>query len=808
MTTFYHPYQFIPATGKINNKSSARTSYEALKAGNSTIRQDFWGSNNVSGEIVCRLTTTSQVFIGAHNENQNTEHSAKQIPHFKLPVKDKDYPAIPANSLRGMISQCIETLSQSTLRVLEDKTLSVRKQMPKKGAGQEENELLYGLGLVREMPVSDQDHSGYGLLPLAVSTQLEKGDGKGGHLGVSCDKTLPWMQLFHGRKLCDCLPVDVEGYNDQNGKMDLLYRYNPQAYPYPNAETFYYAKLKDCFKHVKVGDDFVWTAEMSLSVEDIDGRLLSQKHDGFLSSEEYQALASDQKGLYTRGVMRVLDMDKYKSVIPHTKNKELFLPFPEYLENEASLLPIPKSVSKTFRALAAESQSRGKDADLPVTLKGYGDALLAENRLFYFGCESQIVKPDIVEVPQEEEKPSGMDLFSMIRAVSEKQEQAEQGPSEPKEERVYTVSEISLTSLWRKSIAESLYAFFNTDAESAHLTPWRDEDQQTQTRGLTPAETLLGFVSDGTLEGSKVASALASRVRFSDGILINPQTDPEQFYAKNDVILKILDSPKLPSPSMYFSDIENPGRFISKTALTPQKHKANGFKYYLHHPKACLSNLDHLPWETADETERLKQKVKIRPVRQGIDFSFTVAFENLEIAELELLLTALSPGERSTHHIGMGKPLGLGSVKIDLSGVYFIDRVKRYQTDDLFTPRFHKAWIDLQKNVVTEQVNSEYIEQSAEVISIREALDELKQSDEHEKLIDRVSHNLLCTMMRTDAVPQDSSIHYPLLEDQQEESEGFKWFVQNDKAAENHKQMLGVVMDNEIPVLERHSDER
>lgn len=224
------------------------------------------------------------------------------------------------------------------------------------------------------------------------------------------------MSLFNGRKLGDCLPVYVDGYNEKNGLTDTLYVYKPEAYPSPNPETFYYAKLSDTLKQVRVGDKFNWTNEMRQSVHPVGKRLLAQKHYGFLSGTEYQALAEDQKRLYTRGVMRVLDMDKYKSEIPYTKNKELFLPFPEYLEEETSLLPIPKSVSDTFNALAAESAARGKDKDLPVRLKGYDDAGLAENRLFYFACDCEVLKPDPVEEPQESKTAPPGGLLSMIQS--------------------------------------------------------------------------------------------------------------------------------------------------------------------------------------------------------------------------------------------------------------------------------------------------------------------------------------------------------------------------------------------------------
>ncbi|MEX1257399.1 MAG: TIGR03986 family CRISPR-associated RAMP protein [Gemmatimonadota bacterium] len=55
----------------------------------------------------------------------------------------------------------------------------------------------------------------------------------------------------------------------------------------------------------------------------------------------------------------------------------------------------------------------------------------------------------------------------------------------------------------------------------------------------------------------------------------------------------------------------------------------------------------------------------IRPVRAGVSFTGRVRFENLSSVELGALLTALDLGETKRHRLGMGKPLGLGSVRLE-----------------------------------------------------------------------------------------------------------------------------------------------
>ena len=819
MTTFYNPYQFIPATGKINGKSSAKTDYKVIKSGNSHIRHDVWVPGTYSGKVVCTLTTASPTFVGAYHTEQSSSERAKTVPHYQRQVNDVMQPAIPGNSLRGVISQCMETLSQSTLRVLEDKIMSVRKSMPKEGASQEGNELLYGIGLIKKKLHSpeSEDKDDYQLLPLCVSTQLEIGDEETRGLGVICDKNLPWSTLFKGRRLSECLPAYVDSYEHKR-RINHLQSLDPKAYPYPDANTYYYAKLPKCLSFVRVGENFEWSVEMKDSVYHIQRRLLAQKHQGIVSAEKYKELTAEEQREYTRGLMRVLDMDKYGDVIPNTKKRELFIPFPEELEKKIKPLDIPAEVLKTYKALVLESMERSKDRNndrkLPVTLRGYDNAEVADNRLFYFGCKCETLAKEAAETEPETEAKPVIDVVAAFKNAIKNKEKPDEAKlkNEPEKKRIYTISEISITSLWRKRIEDSLYAFFQSSNGDSHLTPWRDDDSDSSEppRQLTPVEVIMGFVSDGIQQGSKEASALASRVRFSDALPLPDSVQPRgDLFSKEKYTLKILDSPKPPSPSMYFHDRNKLGKYISKTGLQANNHQANGRKYYLHHPKAIRDVAENTssrpPWQTVDENKRLKQKVRVCPIRQGVSFSFDISFENLSSAELDLLLTAIKPSNSCLHHLGMGKPLGLGSIRMDIAGVYLINRHQRYQADRLFAPRFNQVWLTDAENAVAEAANSKYLSQSADSCSLNNAMKQLQESAQgDERLVDAYSHELLCFLMSGNAVPENANIHYPLAVGQPEEDEGFKWFVANDKS--NEKQMLEYIELGNVPTLQRISE--
>ena len=121
MSRFYHPYNFIPATGKVDgvNVSTVKYDYhlppDKQKGASQNARHDLYLINQFSGRIICQLETITPTVIGNKHEKQNSNNNS---PVTIKPYRWRKQPAIPANSLRGMISNIVEILSQSSLRVL------------------------------------------------------------------------------------------------------------------------------------------------------------------------------------------------------------------------------------------------------------------------------------------------------------------------------------------------------------------------------------------------------------------------------------------------------------------------------------------------------------------------------------------------------------------------------------------------------------------------------------------------------------------------------------------------------------------
>lgn len=192
---------------------------------------------------------------------------------------------------------------------------------------------------------------------------------------------------------------------------------------------------------------------------------------------------------------------------------------------------------------------------------------------------------------------------------------------------------------------------------------------------LTPVEILFGVVEEGKNEAHS-AIALKSRLRFHDAL----SKDGANIAIWKETTLKILDKPKPPAPAMYFRHIKNPQQFIAKTGLNKALHQPRGRKVYLHHQQPDIAAQK---WITADANVRANQKMKCTPIEAGQSFCFHIDFENLTSAELKLVKTSLMPHPDFRHRLGLGKPLGLGSIHVKIEKIDFHCPVARYSLSAL-----------------------------------------------------------------------------------------------------------------------------
>ena len=120
----------------------------------------------------------------------------------------------------------------------------------------------------------------------------------------------------------------------------------------------------------------------------------------------------------------------------------------------------------------------------------------------------------------------------------------------------------------------------------------------------------------------------------------------------------------------------------------------NGRKVYLNH---IPTYKDH----TGNDPAPTERNCTVIPIK-GCDenkFSFKVYFDRISETELKRLLVILSCGKNGgdlMHKLGHGKPLGLGSVRICVDGVFMRD-INRYLIGGGLhdsTEKYRKYWID------------------------------------------------------------------------------------------------------------------
>ena len=273
--------------------------------------------------------------------------------------------------------------------------------------------------------------------------------------------------------------------------------------------------------------------------------------------------------------------------------------------------------------------------------------------------------------------------------------------------------------------------------------------------------------------------------------------------------MRILASPKPPCPSFYFrkknlhsdlgASVIASKCYISKRDLNPHSHIPQGRKFYLNHK---ISNAV-ADCKTGHPDENKNQKNRVNPLKPKCNFVFHIDFENLSNWELGLLLYALNPTKDFHHKIGMGKSLGLGTVKIEPAGLFFINRQERYsESDSGFDSgqgkRYHKCWVNNNFDITSTEVFGPYERDARNQITMDpEYLENIKQEFEADLpapvriAIEKIGK------------PDIPKVKPPLAEEQKDmERETFLWFQNNDTAPDTRRQgLIPLEYGDGIPTL-------
>lgn len=170
--------------------------------------------------------------------------------------------------------------------------------------------------------------------------------------------------------------------------------------------------------------------------------------------------------------------------------------------------------------------------------------------------------------------------------------------------------------------------------------------------------------------------AYAGRVFVTDAVLVEGQTGI--WLSDRPIVPKILASPKPTAFQHYLvqtsSEKSELRHYDSKT---PQETVIRGHKRYWLQGERSVEDIR----ETNEIPNSSTQHTQFKPIKPGVKFKFRIYFENLSERELGALCWVLhplgGPNKEYCHQLGMGKPLGMGAVKLEAT-LYLTDRTKRY----------------------------------------------------------------------------------------------------------------------------------
>lgn len=199
-------------------------------------------------------------------------------------------------------------------------------------------------------------------------------------------------------------------------------------------------------------------------------------------------------------------------------------------------------------------------------------------------------------------------------------------------------------------------------------------DEHREHDSIDLAEAMFGFCGKNKGKQGEKSVAYRHRISVSDAALVNERM--EIWYSPKPVVPKILSSPKPTTFQHYLVQPDDGVRSLHH--YDSEGAELRGHKLYWH-----KSANDFVETDQAKLKKSASQYTKIKPVRKGVHFQFKVHFDNLSEEELVYLCLAMQPCSSNSkeycHKLGIGKPLGLGTVKLTPE-MWIVNRRTRYGT--------------------------------------------------------------------------------------------------------------------------------
>lgn len=297
---------------------------------------------------------------------------------------------------------------------------------------------------------------------------------------------------------------------------------------------------------------------------------------------------------------------------------------------------------------------------------------------------------------------------------------------------------------------------------------------------LSPADRVFGWVNqDEKKAQGEARAAYRSHLRVSSVTCATSAEEAIQEF-ETPKTLAILGQPKPQQGRFYLGDKEGKaqqaGRSKEQSGYT-EGNRIRGPKVYPHH-KSAEAYTDADQWQAANRqafsNEKSNQNRSITGwVRPGTEFSFDLHVTNLSDVELGALVWLLSLPDEHYLRLGLGKPLGFGSVRVE---------------------------IDTEKSMVAD--GATWIQQLTDT---SQAFPPTKLEDlqsQFQAASNGANPDLLNAFLRAASGFGNAPIHYPITANQKPgDGATFKWFVENEKQG---KQMSLPDLNSPNPYLPKH----
>lgn len=274
--------------------------------------------------------------------------------------------------------------------------------------------------------------------------------------------------------------------------------------------------------------------------------------------------------------------------------------------------------------------------------------------------------------------------------------------------------------------------------------------------------------------GEDHRQAKASSIRFADARLDKDYADLKDVYYEKPVVLQELSSPKISNSYFYLKKPEGALEWNYDYKQTQAGNyelydaQIQGRKFYWHwEPKQVI----------LEDAPQIERNVTVRIVKEKVAFQGELYFGEITQTQLKQLIYLFDLGreEKQGYKLGMGKPLGLGSVATRIEKIV----LRRF---DLEAEEMYREDVIDMDNEDERMVYAGSYEEAGFL------------GGEVKKWFD---------LLTTFDTAKGTTISYPYTRDQASDTqiqEGFKWFVENRKKGGKKIQVLAPTT-KELPFL-------